>query len=62
MKMNCTDINSHIDGFLDRALSLLKTQAFEQHVSGCAECSSKVDAEKMLRSLLHSDVGREAIF
>ena len=54
MKMNCTDIDSHIDGFLDRALSKLETRAFEQHVSGCAECSSRVDAEKMLRSKLHS--------
>lgn len=51
--MNCTDINQHIDGFLDQELSVLQTQAFEQHVSHCGECTEKVDAERQLRSVLH---------
>jgi hypothetical protein len=52
MKMNCTDINEHIDGFLDQELSTLQSQAFEQHVSRCGECADKVETEKQLRSLL----------
>jgi len=52
--VNCTNIDQHIDGFLDRGLSSLRAQAFEQHVSRCGKCAQKVDAEKQLRSLLHS--------
>jgi anti-sigma factor (TIGR02949 family) len=52
MKMNCTDINQHIDGYLDRELSSLQAQAFDQHVSRCSECTEKVEAERQLRSVL----------
>lgn len=50
--MNCTDINQHLDSFLDQELSSLQAQAFEQHVSRCSECADKVDAERHLRSVL----------
>ena len=52
--MNCTDIDQHIDGFLDGELSSLQAQAFDQHASSCAECIRKLDAEKQLRAMLHN--------
>lgn len=50
--MNCTDIEQHMDGFLDQELSALQTQAFEQHVSRCNACADRVSAERHLRSML----------
>jgi anti-sigma factor (TIGR02949 family) len=52
--MNCTDIDQHINGFLDGRLSTLREQAFAQHISRCTACEKKVDAERQLRSMLRA--------
>lgn len=52
--MNCADIDKDIDGFFDNQLSPLRIQAFEQHVSRCADCDTKLEHERELRSLLSS--------
>ena len=47
--MNCTDINIHIDDWLDDQLSKQDRLAFNQHVSNCADCAVKL---KNARSLM----------
>ena len=52
--MNCTDIDQHIDGFLEGDLPSLRKQAFERHVSRCDACATKVNAERQLRAMLQA--------
>ena len=46
--MNCTDINTHIDDYLDAQLSQQDQLAFEQHVSKCADCRQDVELAKSI--------------
>ena len=46
--MNCTDINNHIDDWLDGQLSEHDRLAFDQHVMGCADCASKLENARSL--------------
>ena len=50
--MKCSDINRHIDKFLDKQLVSEDLQAFEQHVSDCPECTGNLaTAESILSGL-----------
>lgn len=46
--MNCTDINIHIDDWLDDQLSEQDRLAFDQHVSNCADCAAKLESARSL--------------
>ena len=48
--MNCTDINKHIDGYLESTMSDQDQHAFELHVAGCASCASKLERVKSVAS------------
>ena len=48
--MQCTDINRHIEQFLDKQLDSDDLLAFEQHVSNCSDCANNIDAAKSLFS------------
>ncbi|MCW9013370.1 MAG: zf-HC2 domain-containing protein [Gammaproteobacteria bacterium] len=50
--MNCTEINTHIDDYLDGNLLLQDRQAVEQHLLECQACADKVKGMNfMLASL-----------
>jgi anti-sigma factor RsiW len=38
MIMNCTDIHSQLDDYLDKTLDLSDAQAFDAHLQSCSEC------------------------
>jgi len=52
--MNCTDINTHIDEYLDGQLSAEDTLAFEEHTGNCDSCRKIVDDSKAMLSGLKS--------
>ena len=48
--MNCTDINKHIDDYLESTMSDQDQHAFELHVADCASCASKLERVKSVAS------------
>ena len=48
--MQCSDINRHIQQFLDKQLDAENLLAFEQHISTCYECAKNLDFSKNLLS------------
>jgi len=50
--MNCTDINKHIDDYIDTQLAQQDLLAFELHIESCAQCQSKLQrTQSMLMDL-----------
>ena len=50
--MNCTDINTHIDDYLDKQLAQQDSLAFEQHIESCEQCRSNLQrAQSMMMGL-----------
>lgn len=50
--MKCTDINRHIDDYLDSTLNPRDLSAFEQHVSTCSACADGLAMAKTLAAEL----------
>jgi len=52
--MNCTDIHTHLDDYLDLALPELASRRFNDHVSNCQACQSTLQQAQKLQSELHN--------
>lgn len=50
--MNCTEITTLIDDYIDCELTPSMRQAFESHVSSCAACQKQLDRSKHMLSAL----------
>lgn len=48
--MNCTDINRHLDDWLDEQLSEHEKSAFERHVADCTDCTARLENTRSLLS------------
>lgn len=48
--MNCTDINTQMDDYLDDRLEPQARSAFDQHVAGCKACAAMLE---QMQGLLH---------
>ncbi len=55
--MNCTDINTHLDDFLDGGLNPQLRADFERHLAVCPDCARKLESmATMLEELSRLDV------
>jgi len=52
--MNCTDINTHKDDYLNGNLSLLLQGAFDRHLSECKTCSDAIKGLKKVHEALNT--------
>ncbi len=52
--MNCTDIHTHINDYLDLALSELASRRFDDHVASCQACQSTLQQAQRVQSELHN--------
>lgn len=50
--MNCTDIETHIDNYLDLSLTSFESKSFEDHIKNCDSCQQKVDHALNLQKAL----------
>ena len=50
--MKCSDINKHIDEYIDQQLPTIVSQAVEQHITKCSSCARKIENAENLRSVL----------
>lgn len=50
--MNCEEIRTHIDDYLDGTLSPEAEQALREHVTACPECATALAEERELRRAL----------
>lgn len=58
--MNCTDIQQHIDDYLDLALNTFDSQAFDDHLRHCSTCNNKIEQARKLQHALHNLPIRQA--
>lgn len=50
--MNCTDIQTNIDDYLEQGLTSFESKAFDEHVSNCPTCQCVLDdAQKIQHAL-----------
>jgi Putative zinc-finger len=47
--MNCTDIHTHIDDYLDLALSELESKQFDDHIQNCSDCQNTLQQAQSLQ-------------
>lgn len=52
--MNCHDIQTAIDGYLDGELDPIKNQEIEQHLPGCMRCSTAWQSHQALQKALEA--------
>lgn len=50
--MNCTDINTQLESYIQGELSDQEQQAMSEHIAGCASCQQQLDETKMMYQLL----------
>jgi len=53
MNMNCTEINTRLDEYLDGDLTALETQLVEEHMAGCNDCQNSLGEIRALRRALN---------
>jgi len=57
--MNCKETEEFIHGYLDGELDLVRSEAIEQHLQGCAACGRSCQAQQSLRKVM---TGRSLYF
>lgn len=50
--MNCRDVQTHLHGYLDGELDLVRQVEIEDHLRSCADCSGILEARQALGSAL----------
>ncbi len=58
--MNCGELKSRLDSWLDRETGEEETRALENHVAECVSCRERVEGEKALRGFLRSQLMERA--
>ena len=54
MNMNCTEINTQLDEYLDGDLTALETQVVEEHMANCNDCQNSLGEIRALRRALNN--------
>lgn len=54
MSMNCTDINTRLDDYLDGDVSALEKPLIEEHMANCNDCQNSLAEARVLRRALNN--------
>ena len=57
-RLSCAETFRHLDDYLDRELAAGDTQAVEEHLQACADCSGEFEVERELLERIRAKLAR----